>query len=205
MFGRDQQNELDWLAFQYVAGELNTDAAEAFELRLADEQPAREAVARAIELTQLVAAAESQVGAEEYKASAGEYVVTAEKRAVAWGSRLTWMAIGGLLSLLVAVLVSNGRFGAQLPAENNVSGELATAWYQTRQELTASEEIGPLHPLSAAMLDDDEPADIAYGDEPWLSIDTPTWMTAAVAGAAGQGSGGGQNGNDPDDEESGVN
>lgn len=120
------------------------------------------------------------------------------------GTRLSWMAVGGLLSLLIAAFLSSSRLGG-LPADGNgASGELATAWYETRQALNATDEVGPLHPLSASLLDD-ESGDIAAGDEPWLEIDTPTWMTAAVVGVAGQGNGGPASQNDADDEESGVN
>lgn len=206
MFGRDEQNELDWLAFQYVAGELDADAAVAFELRMAQEQSVREATARAVELTQLVAAAESQFADLRCSDPETGEVAPAEKRAVAWGTRLSWMAIGGLLSLLVAVFVSSGRFGTLPTVENGANGDLAAAWYETRQELTASEDIGPLHPLSATLLDgDDEAADVGTGDESWLEIDTPSWMTAAVVGVAGQGSAGSSSSSAPDDEESGVN
>ena len=44
-------NELDWLAFRYVAGELNETEAAQFEECLAIDQSAREAVARNVELT----------------------------------------------------------------------------------------------------------------------------------------------------------
>lgn len=50
--------ELDWLAFCYIAGELTADEALAFEGRLADDQAAREAVARAVELSEAIARAE---------------------------------------------------------------------------------------------------------------------------------------------------
>lgn len=36
----DQRDELDWLAQQYVLGELGEEAAEAFEARLADDEQA---------------------------------------------------------------------------------------------------------------------------------------------------------------------
>jgi hypothetical protein len=52
-------SDLDWLAFQYVAGELLADESEAFELRLADDPSACEAVARAVQLLGTVAAAHS--------------------------------------------------------------------------------------------------------------------------------------------------
>jgi hypothetical protein len=208
---REEQNELDWLALQYIAGDLDSVATERFELRLADDQAAREAVARAVELTQVVAAAESQSAPLEYVTPAGKSA--GEQRSSDWSTRLSWMAIGGLLSLLVAVLATSGLFNRQ-PAGGsgingsgvNGSGELAAAWSLTREELTAAEaeSIGPLHPISLALSDSDDEATEAV-DEALLLVDTPSWMTAAVAGVAGQGSAGSPNGSTPDDEESSVN
>jgi hypothetical protein len=48
---------VDWLAFCYMAGELSADEAAEFEVRLRDQQPAREALARAAELYWAVQAA----------------------------------------------------------------------------------------------------------------------------------------------------
>jgi hypothetical protein len=92
------------------------------------------------------------------------------------------------------------------PAGDSGSGELAAAWSQTRQELTAAEaeSIGPLHPMSLALSESDEDVNDAL-DEALLLVDTPSWMTAAVAGVAGQGSAGSPAGSAPDDEESSVN
>ncbi|HMC10306.1 MAG TPA: hypothetical protein VKH44_03415, partial [Pirellulaceae bacterium] len=90
-------NDLDWLAFCYAAGELDSAEAEQFEARLADDQSAREALARAVEFTQTVAAAESQYG---------DFVVLAAHAQSEWNKRLSWMAIGGLASLLLALLWS---------------------------------------------------------------------------------------------------
>jgi hypothetical protein len=43
-------DDLAWLAFRYVAGDLDPDESAAFELRLDRDQPAREAVAGAVAL-----------------------------------------------------------------------------------------------------------------------------------------------------------
>src|SRR4051812_35364592 len=91
-----QQNDLDWLAFCYSAGELSPADAQAFEVRLADEQAARESLARAVELSQAIAAAETQ----------SDYAVSPAVRTKDWSSRLSWMAVGGVASLLLALLWS---------------------------------------------------------------------------------------------------
>jgi hypothetical protein len=203
MIPRDEKIELDWLALQYIAGDLDSAAAERFELRLADDQAAREAVSRAVELTQVIAAAESQSAPREYVTPAGKSA--GEQRSSDWATRLSWMAIGGLLSLPIAVLAANGRLN-RTPAGEIGSGELAAAWSQTREELTTAEaeSIGPLHPISLALSESEEDVNDAL-DEALLLVDTPSWMTAAVAGVAGQGSSGSPGGSTPDDEESSVN
>ena len=89
--------DLDWQAFCYAAGELDAASAERFEARLADDHCAREALARAVELTQTVAAAEAQCG---------DLVAPAARTNGSWNSRLAWMAVGGVASLLIALLWS---------------------------------------------------------------------------------------------------
>jgi hypothetical protein len=160
-------NELDWLAFCYAAGELDAADAEAFEARLAEEQAACEALARAVELTQTVVAAEAQCD---------DFVVPAGRSKSDWTSRLSWMAIGGLASLLLALLWS-GVVGPtwrtthqRLIAQSQQS--LASAWSQTRLEIR---EAGLWTP--AGSIDDDDLAPSA-SDE--MSDDAPSWMTAAV-------------------------
>ena len=46
------RQDLDWQAFLYVCDEMPADASEAFEQLLADSQPVREALARAVEIRQ---------------------------------------------------------------------------------------------------------------------------------------------------------
>jgi hypothetical protein len=158
-------NGLDWLAFCYAAGELDASEAEAFESRLAEEQSAREALARAVELAQTVAAAEAQYG---------DLVVPAAQAKTDW--RLAWMAIGGLASLLVALLWS-GIVGPTLrTTQHRLLAQsqqgLASAWSQTRLEIR---DAGLWTAPGAS--DDDEPATLA-SDE--MDDEAPSWMTVAV-------------------------
>ncbi|MBA3312464.1 MAG: hypothetical protein M3552_00335 [Planctomycetota bacterium] len=53
----ERADERDWLAIRYVLGELAEDEAAEFECRLADDQPTREALARATTLVETVAIA----------------------------------------------------------------------------------------------------------------------------------------------------
>jgi hypothetical protein len=166
----NSHNDLDWLAFCYAAGELNSAEAEQFEERLATEQPAREALARAVEMTQAVAAAESQPC----------LVTPAARVRPNWAARLSWMAIGSLTSLILA-MVWSGAFKPATQATANRGdsqqrSELAAAWTEARAEF-AIETIAPEA--------DEELLALRGSDEEATLEETPSWMTTAVMGLAG--------------------
>jgi hypothetical protein len=165
-------NEVEWLAFSYAAGELTEADAEQFELRLADDQAAREALARAVELTQVVAAAEAQCG---------DLVVPASMVRSDWSLRLSWMATGGVAALLLAVLWS-GVIGpkwqiAETRFHSQSRQHLAMAWYETGAELASVRETGLW--LTNGVSESEEAAgDYVPMDE---GVDeAPSWLTAAV-------------------------
>ncbi len=168
------KNELDWSSFCYAAGELSADEAAAFEARLADDQAAREALARAVELAEAVASAESLAP-----------VVAARSQSNVWTKRLTWMAIGSAASLLVALLWSGAW---SWPADESVASteqsRLAAAWSQTRRELAETESdlwyLKHLTASDAADLPESPAASAMIDDAELLDTVTPTWMTAAV-------------------------
>jgi hypothetical protein len=177
-----EENQLEWTAFCYAAGELGPVEAEQFEVRLADDQEAREALARAVELTQVVAAAESQVG---------DLVAPAARKSASWSTRLSWAAIGGLASLIIA-MVWSGRLpnfpGSSENAEiSSQHDALASAWSATRDELRETSEVGPLHPLTSTNsdADGDQPAVSELADE-LVVADAPAWMTIAIEGLASE-------------------
>jgi hypothetical protein len=183
MINEHNEYDLDWQAFCYAAGELQPDQVERFELRLAEEQPAREALARAIELTQAVAAAESQVG--------GELVTPVFPRSN-WTTRLAWMAIGGVAALLLAVL-SSGSLWPQKPREiaarpdADQQRSLAAAWSEARLEIASARDDGSWPIIAQATADADaetSPLPDSRGEDLALE-ETPSWMTTAVLGLAG--------------------
>jgi len=169
--------QLDWSAFCYAAGELNAAEAEQFEARLADDQQAREALARVVELTQTVVAAESQ---------AESFVVPARRNARDWSTRLTWMAVGGLASVVIA-LVWSGVIGRSPAGPSDKQFALAAAWTQARAEIAQAKEDSLWLPSASSLGDADEEllAMSDLGDESPLS-ETPSWMTAALFGLAGE-------------------
>src|SRR5580765_8589224 len=125
MITDNNHNDLDWLAFSYAAGELEPMHVEQFEARLADDQEAREALSRAVEMCQTVTAAEAQ---HAY------YVTPAARTHVRWNHRLSWMAVGGLASLLLALLwtsvIGPTWHTAQLRSFSKQN--LAFAWTETK-------------------------------------------------------------------------
>jgi hypothetical protein len=176
-------SDLDWLAFCYAAGELDAPAAEQFEAHLATDQLAREALARAVELTQTVTAAEHQL----------QDLVTPVTRAGAnWNSRLSWMAIGGLASVLVALLWTGfvgPTWQTALRSFNtgglNASAQqhLALAWHETGVEIANVKEAG-LWPYSRAIgQDDDDVVGFAESGPDSDLVEAPSWMMAAVFGS----------------------
>jgi len=167
-----KNNNLDWLAFSYAAGELNQTAAEQFELRLADDQVAREALARAVQLCQTVTAAENQ---------SDMYVTPAVAFQKNWNHRISWMAIGGLASLLLALLWTGvvGPTWHTAKIHSFSKQNLAFAWTQTKHELATVRDAGDW-PGSFADATDDNAAATAFDDSP---DDAPSWMTAALLGA----------------------
>jgi hypothetical protein len=168
----DNTHDLDWMAFCYAAGELDPGDAELFEARLADDQAAREALARAVELTQTVAAAETQCG---------DLVAPAIRTNLDWNRRFSWMAVGGLASLLLAVLWSGFVGPTWNTAHNRLTAnsryQLAMVWNNTRSEFSGINEAGLWIPLAGNDADYDA-NDLSANDE---VADTPSWMTAAVS------------------------
>ena len=173
----ERENQLEWTAFCYASGELNPAESEQFELRLADDQEAREALARAVELTQVVAAAES---------TCGDLVAPAARKQTSWTTRLSWMAIGGLAALVLAMVWSGGwsqfGFGPENAGISGQNGALASAWSATFESDETS-DVGPLHPLTAALSEDDD--DQPATDE-LVVADAPAWMTIAIEGLASE-------------------
>ena len=168
-------DRLDWLAFCYAAGELTPAEAEQFETSLAGDQSAREALARAVELTQVVAAAERHVSHVVSPAAAAQR---------SWNSRFAWMAVGGLASLLLAFLFSGVVESNWRGMHASRQRHLALAWNETKTQIADVRQAG-LWP--AADLSSDTDGDLVdggtTGDE--LAVaETPSWLTAAVLGQA---------------------
>jgi anti-sigma factor RsiW len=185
----DELNHFDWLAFQYVADELADDEREAFESQLADDQHAREALARAVETMQAIAAAEWV----ECDAPLPAVRVAASQRNVSRWRRATWLVASVAICLVVVLayqLISGWRGigrpqGNDFPqvAQRDGLRRLAPAWLQ------ALDEVAPGEDESLSVSDVAEEAIDATSASPLdedSELSPPDWLLAAVSGLAGK-------------------
>ena len=179
--------DLDWLAFQYIAGELTDEQTRAFEGRLASDQEACEAVAAAVELSEITALVE-KCPAYRVTAKPTPHVPVTASSPLSWARSLAWMGCGAVACLLVVALAQRAGPPERL-AENDLdqgparqvadgSPELALVWAQARSD-------GAIE-FSAEPADAVLPADALLQGESANEISTPSWMITAVAGLGGQ-------------------
>lgn len=170
----ERMDGADWLAWRYVAGELTEEEARAFERQLADEQPARESVAEAVELWQAIAAAaQPPCVAPVMPASVWDRI----RRPAGWIS----VGAAACLALVLGIQTIS-------PPANDMAGndpaatELALAWVET-SALVQPDEARPASELSfdelLASLEVEPPSG-ADGE----FTAAPSWMVAAVVGTA---------------------
>jgi len=191
-------DDLDWLAFCYIADELSPDEREAFESQLANDQGAREAVARAVDLTRAVAA----VDAEGRNLATPASLAARLWRRTGVAGRLGWTAVA-IAACLVVVLAhhtyrgiapvatspQDARGGKQVGTSDRLPAQLAVVWSRTREELAAWQ----FDDWTADSLDEGDGADESppfppedHADEDAFGANTPpSWMLAAVRAVAG--------------------
>ncbi|MBI2480072.1 MAG: hypothetical protein HYV60_16015 [Planctomycetia bacterium] len=173
----ETEDRLSWLAFRYVANELDATETREFESRLITDQVAREAVATAVEETIRIR-----------RALAGAVVVTAASQRSKWSRRSTRVAvvaIGSCLTLLLAVCLVRPTVPVTgVVARPSVANErsdspaqLAYAWAEARYQLA---EFQPA--TNVVLTDAMDPVAIVLRDlESEQSLVAPSWMIAALA------------------------
>ena len=182
------QDELEWTAFRYVANELPAAELAEFEQRLADDQHAREAVARCVQITHsIVALEESQIAPA---APSGSAPVSASVRR----HRKLWSAVG-ILSSAAAVCCAfwiGTQFSDRDRQRKIDSGDSKTPSQKMVVMGDPSKIIDTwLNFDLAATLDADPPLE-PYPEEPPKSPTSETtvadgsfdWVVAAVAGTS---------------------
>ena len=151
-------DDAEWLAVRYVLGELPPAEAVAFEERLAVDQPAREAVALAVRLTE--ALAESEMTARTPAETSAPVVALPSRR-----SRRRLLAIVAAAAVvLLAVVIEAPRSARPVAADD---ARLAALWSETDAWSGAFEPT----------VEDDESL---AGRDPLLP---PDWLIAAVESA----------------------
>ena len=159
---RALDEELDWLAFCFVTGELSGDERSSFECRLSEDQSAREAVARAVELMQAISLAQTHEDAQPV-------LVTNGRRTTTWPRRLAWMSVGASAALvLVAAWLqfdAIARLFSPPPVDRQ---ELAEVWSRTRETVRDIVQSEPYE--FSAPVESDLSSDDAF----------PSWISAAV-------------------------
>ena len=174
----ETQDKLNWLAFRYVANELDATEVNEFESLLLTDQAAREAVARAVSETIQIRQALA-------------VVATATSERSNWGrksTRVAFLAIGSCLALLLAVCLIRPSLppaGSEIVYQSAISSpsdsplQLAYVWAEARHDLAE------FPPAANAVLADSLDAVViaAIDSDLEQSLVAPSWMLAALANA----------------------
>jgi hypothetical protein len=146
------ETNLDWLAFRYISGEMAVSEADQFESLLADDQTARDAVVRAVELSQAVLASQSTPQNE----SVGLLSAVSQ----GWMQHVIWISTSVAALLLVALALNFNRPSAVAPSSPD---DLAIAWLERSGAVAVN-----------------DPAPINGEEEEFVTADPPNWMLEAV-------------------------
>ncbi len=157
------REELDWLAFRYVAGELAADEMSDFESRLAHDQAACDAVSRAVELTSAL-----------FEATRLAPVHPVRRRRLHPSLRLAACLSACALVLIVCYQYLPHSESDSSNASSAAAAELAVVWSETRSEVANQENDSWGWP---------EAVDSSYpptASEDSTALITPDWMLSAV-------------------------
>ena len=172
--------DVQWLAFCYLAGELDEQQHDLFETRLHTDQVAREAVAHAHELIDCVVSVsdESKVPAVQLTGSAISNGWLQGMMGAALGAAVCLLLVFGIIGVM-----RDDRGAEESPFAGAVgpdTGNLATIWDETREPLDE-----PLWP------DQQLEVDVVLVEERELPAAEPSaWIQAAVFGLAEDAAGG---------------
>jgi len=180
-------NPLDWLAFRYVTGEMTDEESAAWELQLADDQLAREAVAGAVEVLQTLSQLpqDSWYSPQVAVSLPRSLTPVAARPFTARSWKFVFSAMAATVAIVALFVVSQAIRDDRSSAMNELDAdaELATAWSLTRVSSAATTIDEPL--VDSTHADADEwqtTADIdpITSDRPMPN--TPSWMLAGMAG-----------------------
>jgi hypothetical protein len=126
-------DQLDWLAFRYIAGELTADDEELFEQRLAEDQTARDAVDQAVELQEAIRLASSEAASDR-----GGDAARRIRRRVAWAAAAA-ASLALLFGLSWTAATAWHRSIARSPRLASPQGDLPAARISTHRNAPASD------------------------------------------------------------------
>ncbi len=180
----NQASDYHWLALKYVTGEMAGEDLASFESLLAESQPAREAVAAAVLLSQAVAlAAGGSPPVEIDKPAPSGH----GRRTVSLRQRLSWAIAGAAVSLLVAWGLQAWRSASQgdaaarsRPAAQSELADLAGQWSAAADLGLPDSYTADGKPDSEDVAADDR-GSLAAGRDAAEELAAPDWLLAAVA------------------------
>jgi hypothetical protein len=171
------ESDLDWQAFAYWADELSAAERARFEALLEDDQAAREALARVVELSHAVIAAESLAVEPVARKAASP-----SRRVFAWTAGLTASALALLLGFLMG---QNFDTHSSSNVVRPIDPDLASIWSDIRSnwgDIATSQQLASVELAKdvgdfedAGGLEDQTGTDWDASD-----LETPSWMTAAL-------------------------
>lgn len=173
-----------WDACRYLTIEASAEESAAFEARLGEDQAAREDLAQAVEITQILLAIGEPVGP-------AEVVVMPPARLEYWLQPVGWIAVGAA-ACLAAVMFFQTVLAPSLSADAKLadasSDELAQAWLLARTGVEG--EASPVEPADG-LTPGDVHGDLLAVESDGISdlsssVDSdmaPSWMLVAVQDA----------------------
>ena len=180
-------SELPWLAFCYVANELDAQTRREFEIRLEHDQTAREAVVHAFDRARMLdqALTGSETGVEAAACGLPRPELQRPGRSAStkskswWPTALVGLSIAGLLSVVLLQLYNPMKLASNtgLTASTdrtNVSVALAETWADSEWESESTAEIADIdNNLTLVDQSDGEPR-LVHDDA------QDDWMTATL-------------------------
>lgn len=178
-------SELPWLAFCYVANELDSATRREFEIRLERDQSAREAVAQAFDNTWMLDQALAQE-TNELPATVCKLPPTARssstKSKPAWPTALLGIGMAGLLAMLLLQLqwkpatveVAKNTSVPAFSELTNTSVSLAETWADSNWDPESEAEIAGIQANLPQIHQCDLKQELAQDDE------QDDWMTATL-------------------------
>lgn len=142
-------NDLDWIAFCYVADELSGDQLAQFEARLETDQAARDAVAEAMKISMAV----YESGSSTVTPSVPGYSVSESANSTATNRVSQWMlalTAALLIGVGLAAWIANSNSGTSESVAEVNEEELAIAWADTFEEVEFKDSVDGLDEFASS-------------------------------------------------------